>query len=83
MLTIFKKMFGSFAAGHIIKQNDFSMLQSYFLQKVKRDYLILFLNYIVIELFLGNSSSNGKVEKFSWNLSARGFKVFARLIQIQ
>jgi hypothetical protein len=34
MLAIFKKMFGSFAAGHIIKQNDFSMLQSYFLQKV-------------------------------------------------
>ena len=33
MLVIFKKMFGSFAASHIIKQNDFSNLQSYFLQK--------------------------------------------------
>ena len=33
MLTIFKKMFGSFAAGHICKQNDFSSLQGYFLQK--------------------------------------------------
>lgn len=34
MLATFKKMFGSFAASHIIKQNDFSNLQSYFLQKV-------------------------------------------------
>ena len=33
MLVIFKKMFGSFAASHIIKQNDFSNLQTYFLQK--------------------------------------------------
>lgn len=33
LLIIFKKMFGSFAASHIIKQNDFSNLQSYFLQK--------------------------------------------------
>lgn len=33
MLVIFKKMFGSFAASNIIKQNDFSNLQSYFLQK--------------------------------------------------
>ena len=34
MLTIFKKMYGSFADSNIIKQNDFSNLQSYFLQKV-------------------------------------------------
>ncbi|XP_071743330.1 transcription initiation factor TFIID subunit 2 [Lepeophtheirus salmonis] len=33
MLLMFKKLYGSFAAGHIIKQNDFSNLQSYFLQK--------------------------------------------------
>jgi len=32
MMSIFKAMFGSFAAGHIIKQNDFSSLQNYFLQ---------------------------------------------------
>jgi hypothetical protein len=34
LLVIFKKMFGSFADSHIIKQNDFCNLQSYFLQKV-------------------------------------------------
>lgn len=33
LLVIFKKMFGSFANSHICKQNDFSNLQSYFLQK--------------------------------------------------
>ena len=33
MMAIFKKMFGSFASSDIIKQNDFSNLQSYFLQK--------------------------------------------------
>ncbi|XP_026742462.1 transcription initiation factor TFIID subunit 2-like [Trichoplusia ni] len=33
MLTIFRKMFGSFAAPHIIKQNNFDNLQHYFLQK--------------------------------------------------
>jgi len=32
MLVIFKRMFGSFAANNIIKQNDFSNLQHYFLQ---------------------------------------------------
>jgi len=32
MLVIFKRMFGSFAANNIIKQNDFSNLQNYFLQ---------------------------------------------------
>ena len=33
LLVIFKKMFGSFANSSICKQNDFSNLQSYFLQK--------------------------------------------------
>ena len=33
LLAIFKKMFGSFANSRICKQNDFSNLQSYFLQK--------------------------------------------------
>merc|ERR1719391_839575 len=33
MLPMFKKMFGSFTASHIIKQNDFADLQKYFLQK--------------------------------------------------
>uniref|UniRef100_A0A8D9B9A4 Transcription initiation factor TFIID subunit 2 n=1 Tax=Cacopsylla melanoneura TaxID=428564 RepID=A0A8D9B9A4_9HEMI len=33
MFTIFRKLFGSFAAPHIIKQNDFTTLQNYFLQK--------------------------------------------------
>lgn len=33
MLTIFRKMFGSFAAPHIIKQNNFDNLQHYYLQK--------------------------------------------------
>jgi len=32
MLVIFKRMFGSFAANNIIKQNDFGNLQNYFLQ---------------------------------------------------
>ena len=32
MLIIFKRMFGSFSASNIIKQNDFSNLQNYFLQ---------------------------------------------------
>ena len=34
MLPMFKKMFGSFTASYIIKQNDFADLQKYFLQKV-------------------------------------------------
>lgn len=33
MLNIFKKFFGSFSAPHIIKQNNFSNFQHYFLQK--------------------------------------------------
>jgi transcription initiation factor TFIID subunit 2 len=32
MMQIFKNMFGSFSVAHIIKQNDFSNLQNYFLQ---------------------------------------------------
>ncbi|XP_073840548.1 TATA-box binding protein associated factor 2 isoform X2 [Musca autumnalis] len=34
MLNIFRKFFGSFSAPHIIKQNNFSNFQLYFLQKV-------------------------------------------------
>ena len=33
LLTIFRKMYGSFANANICKQNDFSNLQSYYLQK--------------------------------------------------
>ncbi|XP_055702172.1 transcription initiation factor TFIID subunit 2 [Phlebotomus papatasi] len=33
MLTMFRKLFGSFSAPHIIKQNNFSNFQHYFLQK--------------------------------------------------
>lgn len=33
MLAIFRKFFGSFAAPHIIKQNNFQSFQNYFLQK--------------------------------------------------
>lgn len=33
MLAIFRKLFGSFAAPHIIKQNSFTNFQHYFLQK--------------------------------------------------
>lgn len=33
MLTIFRKFFGSFSAPHIIKQNNFSNFQHYYLQK--------------------------------------------------
>lgn len=36
MLATFKKMFGSFSCPHIIKQNNFSNLQHYYLQKVHR-----------------------------------------------
>jgi len=33
MLAIFRKFFGSFAAPHIIKQNNFQNFQHYFIQK--------------------------------------------------
>lgn len=33
MLTIFRKMFGSFSAPHIVRQNNFDNFQHYFLQK--------------------------------------------------
>jgi transcription initiation factor TFIID subunit 2 len=33
MLTIFRKFFGSFSAPHIIRQNNFTNFQLYFLQK--------------------------------------------------
>lgn len=33
MLTIFRKLFGSFSAPHIVKQNNFDNFQHYFLQK--------------------------------------------------
>lgn len=33
MLTIFRKLFGSFSASHIVKQNNFDNFQHYFLQK--------------------------------------------------
>lgn len=35
MLAIFRKLYGSFSCPHIIKQNNFSNLQHYFLQKVR------------------------------------------------
>lgn len=35
MMAIFTKLFGSFSCPHIIKQNNFSNLQHYFLQKVR------------------------------------------------
>ena len=34
MLNIFRKFFGSFSCPNIVKHNDFSNLQQYFLQKV-------------------------------------------------
>ncbi|KAK9889670.1 hypothetical protein WA026_007049 [Henosepilachna vigintioctopunctata] len=34
MLAIFRKFFGSFAAPHIIRQNNFSNFQHYYLQKI-------------------------------------------------
>lgn len=36
MLALFKKMFSSFSDSNIIKQNNFSDLQLYFLQKVRK-----------------------------------------------
>lgn len=33
MLAIFRKMFGSFSAPHIVRQNSFENFQHYFLQK--------------------------------------------------
>lgn len=33
MLAIFRKFFGSFSASHIIKQNNFTNFQHYFIQK--------------------------------------------------
>lgn len=41
MLTLFKKTYGSFTASHIIKQNDFSNLVSYFLQKVSKGTVVI------------------------------------------
>lgn len=43
MLGTFKKMFGSFSCPHIIKQNNFSNLQNYYLQKVKINTKYFFL----------------------------------------
>lgn len=34
MLTIFRKLFGSFSAPHIVRQNNFTNFQHYFLQKI-------------------------------------------------
>lgn len=33
LLTIYKKIYGSFANPNICKQNDFSIFQNYYLQK--------------------------------------------------
>ncbi len=41
LMATFKRMFGSFAASHINKQNDFSSLQAYFLQKVRFSFLTM------------------------------------------
>ena len=38
MLNIFRKLFGSFSCPGIIKHNDFSNLQHYYLQKVADKY---------------------------------------------
>jgi len=35
MLAIFRKLFGSFSCPHIVRQNNFTNLQHYFLQKAK------------------------------------------------
>ncbi len=50
MLATFKKMFGSFAAAHINKQNDFSNLQSYFLQKASE-----IIKSILFSVFCGKN----------------------------
>lgn len=35
MLAIFRKLFGSFSCPHIVRQNNFTNLQHYFLQKAR------------------------------------------------
>lgn len=35
MLAIFHKLFGSYSSPNIVRRNDFSNFQQYFLQKVK------------------------------------------------
>jgi len=43
MLATFKKMFGSFSCPHITKQNNFSNLQHYYLQKVLQIKVIYYI----------------------------------------
>lgn len=52
MLTIFRKLFGSASCRRIIKQNNFTNFQHYFLQKVN---ILIILNNIKINIVYYNS----------------------------
>lgn len=41
MLAIFRKLFGSFSCPHIVRQNNFTNLQHYFLQKASFISIVL------------------------------------------
>lgn len=73
MLTIFRKFFGSFSAPHIIKQNNFSNFQHYYIQKT------------IPVAMAGKSAINSNIFLFlfhvfffrssncTWNLSTRSY----------
>lgn len=45
MLAIFRKLFGSFSCSHIVRQNNFTNLQHYFLQKANYFYFCMRYGY--------------------------------------
>ena len=51
MLNIFRKMFGSHSCPSIIRQNNFTNLQHYFIQKVRQGLSIISLNPLLHWLF--------------------------------
>lgn len=85
LLVIFKKMYGSFANSSICKQNDFSNLQSYFLQKeipvamagkITFDVLASGVAFSVTDCF-------SRFEKFPQYLPTRSAQVFVGFVQVQ
>lgn len=83
MLNIFRKFFGSFSAPHIIKLNNFSNFQLYFLQKaipvaMAGEWIKCFFFFLSLTIY-----SRYRLTHLSWHLSTRGNAIPLRSLQVQ
>ena len=72
MLTIFRKLFGSFSCPHIMRQNNFQNFQHYYLQKVSSTvfFFLLCLNLYIFFYFIPDDTDcDGWIKKRPWYMS--------------